>query len=50
VGGVDLADQKRSHYEITLQVKKWTNHVFLWNIVFLWIIFAFCGKTLNPKI
>ena len=32
MGGVDLADQKRSYYEIRIASKKWPTHVFFWMI------------------
>ena len=32
MGGVDLADQKRSYYEIRIASKKWPTHVFFWLI------------------
>jgi hypothetical protein len=32
MGGVDLADQKRSYHEIRIASKKWPTHVFFWLI------------------
>ena len=32
MGGVDLADQKRSYYECKIQTGKWPTHLFLWMI------------------
>jgi hypothetical protein len=36
MGGVDLADQKRSYFECKIETAKWPTHLFLWLIDAKW--------------